>query len=40
MASSMFDGKSSVCKKILLSLALATAGAAWPFDAECWLLRC
>ena len=34
MASSMFDGKSSACKKVLLSLALATAGAAWSFDAE------
>ena len=30
----MFDGKSSACKKVLLSLALATAGAAWSFDAE------
>ncbi len=34
MASSMFDGKSSACKKVLLSLALATAGAAWAFDSE------
>ncbi len=34
MASSMFDGKSSACKKVLLSLALATAGTAWAFDAE------
>ena len=34
MVSSLFDGKSSACKKVLLSLALATAGAAWSFDAE------
>ena len=34
MTSLMFDGITSACKKALLSLALATAGAAWSFDAE------
>ena len=34
MASSRADGKTSACKKVLVGLALAVAGAAWAFDAE------